>query len=1001
MGEKLVIGPINAGLRNNRTAFVIDNDSFPQLVNAYQWRGRVKRKRGTSLVGRLRRIFTIPAGINLSRNATTLLGLTGFTPRSIEITGITNATQAVVTYTVTTGSYAIGETVYISGVTGMTEINNRYYQVTNIGVGTVTLNVNSTTFGVYGAGSGFISLAGTASIVPGSVSIVNGGNRYTDSNGVLTGVPSGTGTIVYTTGLITINGGVGNVVGSFSFYPGLPVMGLEDFSFNDNSFPRTIGFDTQKAYNISTAFPYPITNTTFYNNPVTATYTGYTQKTAWTEFNWNGEDYQQFWTTNYQGVLWATNGIDVPFTGTNIGMQFKAITVVDNITAGPPAFADLTFGSNHGLSVGDFLFINEVVTTTGINWQTGYVTSIVSATKVRVEFPNATITTNGTGGIAQYLTRNSDDTKDCIRWYNGDSINGTVTGLGWVNFMPPLSQQVFSIADEPEAIYYLVGARIIVPFKDRLLFFGPVIQSSTGTPRYLQDTVIYSQNGTPYYTCSYTNTPSSTVDTPTSATNVFFPILTPTDQSATPYSFFEDSTGFGGFISSGLNQPILSVSPNEDVLLVGFNPNYQTRLAYTGNDIVPFNFFVVNSELGTSSTFSSVTLDEGVISKGPRGFTIASQTNVQRIDLEIPDEVFQVSLVINGNERLCAQRDFINEWIYFTYPSNIFNYDRAASFPNTTLMYNYRDNSWAKFYESYTTYGIFRPRTGFTWATVGSVYTTWGSWSAPWNAGSSTLLQPQVIGGNQQGFVLIRDNGTSEATSISIQGFTGNTVTSPDHGLNDDDYILITGCVGTISSLVNGKVFKVFNTNQNTFQLDPVISSSGTTYIGGGYITRYYVPFIQTKQFPMSWGLSKKTRLGVQRYLLSTTSRSQVTLLIFLSQDGDDPYNDGRIVPDANSNNNGLVYSTVLYTCPESTNLGLTPANVNLLQLNEVSSSGDGRNGQQQIWHRVNTSLIGDTVQMAITMSDEQMRDVNLENQVAEIELHSIIIDVSPSMELA
>ena len=57
MGEKIVVGPINKGLRNDRTAFVIDNDSFPMLVNAYQWRGRVKRKRGTSLLGRLQRFF--------------------------------------------------------------------------------------------------------------------------------------------------------------------------------------------------------------------------------------------------------------------------------------------------------------------------------------------------------------------------------------------------------------------------------------------------------------------------------------------------------------------------------------------------------------------------------------------------------------------------------------------------------------------------------------------------------------------------------------------------------------------------------------------------------------------------------------------------------------------------------------------------------------------------------------------------------------------------------
>src|SRR5258708_22323885 len=55
MGEKIIVGPINKGLRNDRTAFIIDNNSFPTLINAYQWRGRAKRKRGTTLIGRLQR----------------------------------------------------------------------------------------------------------------------------------------------------------------------------------------------------------------------------------------------------------------------------------------------------------------------------------------------------------------------------------------------------------------------------------------------------------------------------------------------------------------------------------------------------------------------------------------------------------------------------------------------------------------------------------------------------------------------------------------------------------------------------------------------------------------------------------------------------------------------------------------------------------------------------------------------------------------------------------
>ncbi len=923
MGEKIIVGPVNRGLKTDRTPFIIDNDSFPTLINAYQWRGRVKRKRGTSLLTRLTRFFnntppyTNLSTINLVAGAANIL--TGF------------------------GLQANGNLV-----------------------------------------PGFVVIADTATL-----------NVYTDPgmDGILVGAPGGSGTVNYATGEITIAGGGANAIAITILYtPDLPVMGLRDFNIDASQFPQTLAFDTVYSYSISTAFPYPSHDVSFYKNDA-----GPAQKTNPTPTSWNGQDYQQFWTVNYQGALWATNGINVPFSPTNIGMQFKPIANIPAILAGPPGVANLNI-IGHGLVEGDFLFINEVVGITGINFQTGFIPvgGILGPNNVNVVFPNATL--GGayvSGGIAQYLTNRSDTTIDCIRWYDGDPTDGNPTnptfvpGKGWVNFCPPLSQSNFSIADTPPAQYYLVGARMIIPFKDRLLFLGPVIQTSAANaiPIYLQDTVIYSQNGTPYYTCSFTGDPSL-------ATTVFNEILVPINQTATANAYWEDQSGFGGFITAGINQPLISVDSNEDVLIVGFSST-EARLVYSGNDIVPFNFFLINSELGTASTFSSITMDKGVISRGQRGYIITSQVESRRIDLDIPDQFSQVDLLQNGNERFCSQRDYINEWIYFTYVNNTID-TIPYKFPNQTLQFNYRDNSWSIFNESYTTYGTFYKQSGFTWNTVGFVYPSWNVWNVPWNAGQSTLLQPDVIAGNQQGFVLVRDDGTGEESSLYIKSITNSTINSPDHCLNDGDYIIITDALGTVSSEVNDKIFSVSKTTTNTFVLNPTITA-GLTYVGGGLITRMYVPFVQTKQFPVSWDFARKTRIGAQQYLLSRTDNAQITLLIYLSQDSSNPYNDGPIVPDLNSDNDSLIYSTVLFTCPESTNLGLTPANTNL-QMPTAKT-------QNQIWHRVNTSLIGDTVQLGFTMSDSQMRTVD-ENgkpisQFAEIELHAFIIDCNPSSILA
>lgn len=1005
MGEKIVIGPVNHGLRTDRTAFNIDDDSFPMLINAYQWRGRIKRKRGTQFLCRLQRFFN----------------------------------SASVSY-------------YTGGAV-QTDANGRFNLLTGFG------------------------LESTGQIIPGSVTFTVNGIVYTDptEDGLLTPSAGGTNTINYGSSIITLPAQPNQAItlASFLYYPGLPVMGLEDLVLQGNQFPNVMGFDTKYSYFITSTEPYSSYDVSFYKNPATGP-AGYVPKATPTPVRWNGQDYQQFWTTNYQGAIWATNGIPVGFSPTNIGMQFGTIGTV---TVTSPTTALITI-AGHPLIIGDWVWINEVLVTTGINFQTGFVTNTVPGVSITVTFPNATLTTNGTGGIAQYLTNNSDSTKDCIRFYDGDPTDGTITTpvlnghLGWVNFCPPLAQFNYSVAELPLRQYYLVGGRMIFPFQDRLLVFGPVVQGNSGAAIYLQDTVIFSENGTPYYTASYTNNPFPLVDNPIQPTNVLFPLLVPVNQTSNPPAWFEDQTGFGGYRSAGVDQAINTVFPHRDMLICGFD-NMQTRLVYKDNDIQPFDFHVINSELGSSSPFSGIVMDSAVLTRGSRGFVMTNENSGNRFDLAIPDSSFEINLLNNGTERICSQRDFINEWIYFTYPSDETNF----KFPNQTLLFNYRDNSWAQFNECYTTYGSIRKKTGDTWATIGEIYETWSEWNDPWNAGVTELLQPQVIGGNQQGFVLVKGVGTGEGESLYIENISfpatitgavqvlttvtltanntfivgqsitvtgvvgstqlnGNTfvisavtpttiqfsyggpftayvsggiatplepVYSPNHTLNDGDYIIIKGAIGTISGAVNNKIFSVApSVTTNGFSLNPSVSVG--TYFGGATITRMYVPQIQTKQFPTAWNIMRKTRLGPQMYLLTRTDKAQVTLLIFISQDSSNAYNSGNIVPaPVGVDNSGLIYSSILYTCPESTNLGLTPANTNLQMLAFPGSTAGtgGSSTSQQLWHRINTSLIGDTVQIGITMNDVQMRDTTFSNQFAEIELHSILLDVSPSQVLS
>ena len=913
MGQKIVVGPLTKGLRNDILPFNIDNDAFPTLVNAYQWRSRIKRKRGTTLMGRLTRR---PIGT------------------------VANS------YRLSLGNTSVG--------------------------GAISGNLVST-----------FSLGANASIIPSTVQFVIGAATITDDgNGNLSG-GGASGTIVYSTGVFSITAAPVSTATfvTFKYYPDLPVLGLEPFVENASDFPSELGFDTTYSYNIGLSYPYPIHDVSYYNNPPDKTYNTsvYTAKTNWTSLKWNLADYQQMWSTNYEGVLWAVPGTISGSSQSTVGMQFKLCATV--VYGGDQYTLTITITeASASLVIGDWVFINEVITggnpASRVNFQTGFVTASsngAGTTTLTVKFPWANIANVVySGGMLQYLTNNSDSSKDCIRWYNGSPVSNAFPPVfafnqGWVNFCPPLVSNnvgTFSIGGLIPLQYYLVGARMIVPFKDRLLFFGAIVQASTGSPIYLQDTVVYSQNGTPYYTASF----DASVNSPPSPLVEYHELLVPTNQTAQPTSWWENVTGLGGFLSAGYSRPITSVSINEDALIVGL-ADRQARLLYTGNDIIPFNFYIINSELGSDSTFSTVTLDRGVISVGGRGVILTSQISSQRIDLEIPDQVFQIKLTNQGARRISAQRDFINEWIYLTYPSD----DFYTKFPSQTLLYNYREGTWAIFNESYTTYGNVRLTEGTIWSSLVLPF-TWSSWNTPWSSGSSEQLQPLVIGGNQQGFIMIREGKeTDEDTSLYIKSASGSTITSPDHGLTED-YIVISGCLGSYGQSVNGKVFKASYVTDNTFVIDPAVGSG--TYIGGGVITRLYQPYIQTKQFPVAWDMGRKTRIGVQQYLLSTTKKSQITLLIFLSQNDSLPYNTGGIVPNASSNNS-LIYSTILYTCPESTNIGLSASNENLQMVTGID--------QQQIWHRMNTSLLGDTVQVGFTLSKDQMSNLLSSSQEFDI----------------
>lgn len=542
-----------------------------------------------------------------------------------------------------------------------------------------------------------------------------------------------------------------------------------------------------------------------------------------------------------------------------------------------------------------------------------------------------------------FATNNTDP----VRYYDG---------AAWTDFTPELDDLHTT----------LVTARILIQFKNRLLAFN-IVDSLGGV---YPNKLIWSWIGDP------------------------------TD----PAAFNKDIVGNGGYLFASTPESIISVAAIRDQLIVKFERS-TFRLLYTGNDNLPFVFQKINTDLGCESQFSMITFDKGILSVGDKGICLDDGQGVARIDMKIPNIVFNIKNKDEGIARVSGIREFSSELAYWAYTEANQADGVSSIFPNKVLVYNYINNTWAQFDDSFTCYGMYQKKQDKTWDEY--VEDTWDDSNFVWDAGAQQSLFPDIVAGNQDGFVSVITTLISPVSSNgpTLQLFAVNEVaglmqfTIPNHNLQTGQFIKFLDILGNggvngtdptvlnYSNAVQGPIFRVVRVDEHTVELQlltlgvfdnvipgtlqalypaPIVAYTGT-YLGGGTVCVINKINIVTKEFSPFYDQASQCRLGYVDIFSSKTSKGQFTCNLQVDCNSFDAISDTS--------------SNIVSTAPE--NLTLIPWQAN----------------QDKIWHRVFTNIICQNFKLNITISDEQMAsDLNAGEQ--QIIIHAFAFYLSPNARL-
>ena len=478
----------------------------------------------------------------------------------------------------------------------------------------------------------------------------------------------------------------------------------------------------------------------------------------------------------------------------------------------------------------------------------------------------------------------------------------------------------------------VVNARIILSFKDRLILLSTVEQNAVGTLNTeYGNRCRFSHNGSPLAASAW-------------------------------YEHNQVGWSGGGWIDATTEERIISAEFIRDRLIVYFERS-TWELVYTGNQVQPFVWQKINTELGAEATFSAVPFDKVVLSVGNTGVHACNGANVERIDVKVPDEIFRLRSENNGIYRVAGIRDFSTEFVYWIYPGNDAG-PYSDVFPNKVFIYNYVNGTWSFNDDCITAFGYYEQKGDTTWI---STTLTWQQAAFGWTSGVTQADFRYVLGGNQQGYIFtIEADTTTNAPAMQISDiqYAANltTLTIVDHTLADDDFIKIENAKrddGGVEDLdeLNDNIYPVTVIDADTISIGD--EPFDGVYIGAGTAARVSNIKILSKEWNPYIQSGQLVYLAKIDFCVQKTEAGELTVDYYPSSV------DISMIDEAEGSGANLG-TNILETSPYA-----------LVPLEEF---------QDRLWHSVYFQGEGSTVQIYLYMDDDQMTDVDIAESDFQLE---------------